>query len=156
MDIISLSDLYQKILVAIDGSKASSDAAEHGINLAQRYKASLIILHVLHLNTLRQISSSFITAPTFGLEEAQELKATAKKWTENINKKAKTKGLVSKTKIIEEATSIVGSIVEFAEEEGVDLIVVGIRGKTGVSRLLLGSVAQGVLAYAHCPVLAVR
>jgi len=156
MDIISLSDLYQKILVAIDGSKASSDAAEHGINLAQRYKASLIILHVLHLNTLRQISSSFITAPTFGLEEAQELKATAKKWTENINKKAKTKGLVSKTKIIEEATSIVGSIVEFAEEEGVDLIVGGIRGKTGFSRLLLGSVAQGVLAYAHCPVLAVR
>ena len=156
MDIISLSISYQKILVAIDGSKASSDAAEHGINLAQRYKASLIILHVLHLNTLRQISSSFITAPTFGLEEAQELKATAKKWTENINKKAKTKGLVSKTKIIEEAASIVGSIVEFAEEEGVDLIVVGIRGKTGFSRLLLGSVAQGVLAYAHCPVLAVR
>jgi nucleotide-binding universal stress UspA family protein len=156
MDIISLSNLYQKILVAIDGSKASSNAAEHGINLAQRYKASLIILHVLHLNTLRQISSSFITAPTFGLEEAQELKATAKKWTENINKKAKTKGLVSKTKIIEEAASIVGSIVEFAEEEGVDLIVVGIRGKTGFSRLLLGSVAQGVLAYAHCPVLAVR
>ena len=156
MIVMSLSDLYQKILVAIDGSKASSDAAEHGINLAQRYKASLIILHVLHLNTLRQISSSFITAPTFGLEEAQELKATAKKWTENINKKAKTKGLVSKIKIIEEATSIVGSIVEFAEKEGVDLIVVGIRGKTGFSRLLLGSVAQGVLAYAHCPVLAVR
>ena len=156
MDIISLSDLYQKILVAIDGSKASSNAAEHGINLAQRYKASLIILHFLHLNTLRQISSSFITAPTFGLEEAQELKATAKKWTENINKKAKAKGLVSKTKIIEEAASIVGSIVEFAEEEGVDLIVVGTTGKTGFRRLLIGSVAQGVLTYAHCPVLAVR
>ena len=153
---MSLSGSYRKILVAIDGSKASSHAAEHAINLSQRYKASLIILHVLHLNTLRQISSSFITAPTFGLEEAQELIATAKKWTENINKKAKTKGLVSKTKIIKEATSIVGSIVEFAEDEGVDLIVVGTRGKTGFSRLLLGSVAQGVLAYAHCPVLAVR
>jgi nucleotide-binding universal stress UspA family protein len=156
MNIMSLSVSYRKILVAIDGSKASSHAAEHAINLAQRYKASLIILHVLHLNTLRQISSSFVTAPTFGLEEAQELKATAKKWTENINKKAKTKGLVSKTKIIEEATSIVGSIVEFAEDEEIDLIVVGTRGKTGFSKLLLGSVAQGVLAYAHCPVLAVK
>ena len=52
-----------------------------------------------------------------------------KKWTENINKKAKTKGLVSKTKIIEEGTSIVGSIVEFAEEEGVDSIVVGTEAK---------------------------
>lgn len=49
-----------------------------------------------------------------------------------------------------------GSIVESAEEEGGDLIVVGTRGKTGFRRLLLGSVAQGVLAYAHCPVLAVR
>jgi nucleotide-binding universal stress UspA family protein len=156
MNIMSLSDSYRKILVAIDGSKASSHAAQHAINLAQRYKASLIILHVLHLKTLRQISSSFITAPTFGLEEAKELKARAKKWTENINKNAKTNGLVSKTKIIEEATSIVGSIVEFAEDEGVDLIVVGTRGKTGFSRLLLGSVAQGVLAYAHCPVLAVK
>jgi nucleotide-binding universal stress UspA family protein len=156
MNIMSLSVSYRKILVAIDGSKASSHAAEHAINLAQRYKASLIILHVLHLNTLRQISSSFVTAPTFGLEEAQELKATAKKWTENINKKAKTKGLVSKTKIIEETTSIVGSIVEFAEDEEIDLIVVGTRGKTGFSKLLLGSVAQGVLAYAHCPVLAVK
>ena len=87
MNIMSLSDSYRKILVAIDGSKASSYAAEHAINLAQRYKASLIILHVLHLKTLRQISSSFITAPTFGLEEAKELKARAKKWTENINKK---------------------------------------------------------------------
>lgn len=156
MNIMSLSVSYRKILVAIDGSKASSHAAEHAINLAQRYKASLIILHVLHLKTLRQISSSFITAPTFGLEEAKELKARAKKWTENINKNAMTNGLVSKTKIIEEATSIVGSIVESAEEEGVDLIVVGTTGKTGFRRLLLGSVAQGVLAYAHCPVLAVR
>lgn len=70
MNKVSLSDSYRKILVAIDGSKASSHAAEHGINLAQRYKASLIILHVLHLNTLRQLSSSFITAPTFTLDPA--------------------------------------------------------------------------------------
>jgi nucleotide-binding universal stress UspA family protein len=153
---MSLSVSYRKIMVAIDGSKASSNAAEHAVYLAQRYKASLIILHVLHLKTLRQISSSFITAPTSGLEEAKELKARAKKWTEDINKKAKTKGLVSKTKIIEEATSVVGSIVESAEEEMVDLIVVGTTGKTGFRRLLLGSVAQGVLTYAHCPVLAVR
>lgn len=153
---MSVSGSYRRILVAIDGSKASSYAAEHAINLAQRYKASLIILHVLHLKTLRQISSSFITAPTFGLEEARELKARAKKWTENINKKAIIKGLVSKTKVIEEATSIVGSIVESAKEEGADLIVLGTTGKTGFRRLLLGSVAQGVLTYAHCPVLAVR
>lgn len=64
--------------------------------------------------------------------------------------------MVSKTKIVEEATSIVGTIVEFAENEMVDLIVVGTRGSTGFRRMLLGSVAQGVVVYSHCPVLVVR
>lgn len=145
-----------KILVAVDGSETSINAANYAISLAEKYKAQLIIMNVLHLRTLRQMSSSFITAPTFGLEEGKKLKEDAKKWLEDIRKKAEQKGLVSKTKIIEEATSIVGTIVEFAENEMVDLIVVGTRGITGFRRMLLGSVAQGVLVYSHCPVLVVR
>ncbi|TLX67703.1 MAG: universal stress protein [Thaumarchaeota archaeon] len=153
---MSLSDSYRTILVAIDGSKTSFFAADYAIDLAQKYKAQLIILHVLYLRTLKQISSSFITAPTFGLEETQKLKARARKWMEKIEKKAKTRGLVSRTEIIEQTTSIVGAIIEFAEGKNVDLIVVGTRGKTGFSRFLLGSVAQGVVVYAHCPVLVVK
>lgn len=145
-----------KILVAVDGSETSIIAANHAISLAEKYEAQLIIMNVLHLRTLRQISSSFITAPTFGLEEGKKLKEDAKKWLEDIRKKAEKKGLVSKTKIIEEATSIVGTIVELAENEMVDLIVVGTRGSTGFRRMLLGSVAQGVVIYSHCPVLVVR
>lgn len=105
---------------------------------------------------MRQISSSIFTAPTFGLEEAKELKARAKKWIEQIDKKARTMGVISKTEIIEETTSIVAGIVEFAEREGANLIVMGTRGKTGFSRLQLGSVAKGVVLYAHCPVPVVR
>ena len=153
---MGLSVSYRKILVAIDGSKTSFFAANYAIDLAQKYKAQLIILHVLHLRTLKQISSSFITAPTFVLEETQKLKTRAKKWTDKIEKKAKKRRLVSKKEIIEKATSIVGAIIEFAEGKSVDLILVGTRGKTGFSRLLLGSVAQGVVVYAHCPVLVVK
>jgi nucleotide-binding universal stress UspA family protein len=145
-----------KILAAIDGSETSVVAANYAISLAEKYKAQLIILNVLHLHTLRQMSSSFITAPTFGLEEGKKLKEEAKKWLEEIRKEAEQKGLVSKTKIVEEAASIVGTIVEFAENEMVDLIVVGTRGSTGFRRMLLGSVAQGVVVYSHCPVLVVR
>lgn len=105
---------------------------------------------------MRQISSSIFTAPTFGLEEPKELKARAKKWIEQIDKKARTMGVISKTEIIEETTSIVAGIVEFAEREGANLIVMGTRGKTGFSRLQLGSVAKGVVLYAHCPVPVVR
>jgi len=145
-----------KILAAIDGSETSVVAANYAISLAEKYKAQLIILNVLHLHTLRQMSSSFITAPTFGLEEAKKLKEEAKKWLEEIRKEAEQKGLVSKTKMVDEATSIVGTIVELAENEMVDLIVVGTRGSTGFRRMLLGSVAQGVVVYSHCPVLVVR
>lgn len=145
-----------KILAAMDGSENSVLAVNYAMSLAEKYKAELIILNVLHLRTLKQISSSFITAPTFGLEEAKKLKEETNKWIGEIKKKAEQKGLVSRTKIIEENTSIVGSIVEFAENDMVDLIIVGTRGSTGFKRMLMGSVAKGVVAYAHCPVLVVR
>jgi nucleotide-binding universal stress UspA family protein len=145
-----------KILVAMDGSETSVLAANYAMSLAEKYKAELIILNVLHLRTLIQMSSSFITAPTLELEEAKKLKEETKKWIGEIRKKAEQKGLVSKTKIIEENTSIVGTIVEFAESEKIDLVVVGTRGSTGFRKMLLGSVAKDVVAYAHCPVLVVR
>jgi nucleotide-binding universal stress UspA family protein len=145
-----------KVLTAVDGSETSIVAANYAISLAEKYRAQLIILNVLHLRTLRQISSSFITAPTFGLDEAKKLKKEANKWLEEIIKNAEKKGLITKTEIIEELTSIVGTIIEFAENEMVDLIVVGTRGRTGFKRMLLGSVAKGVVVYAHCPVLVVK
>ena len=52
--------------------------------------------------------------------------------------------------------SIVGGVVDFAEKEKVDLIVVGTKGRSGLKRLLLGSVAAGIINYAHCPVMIVK
>lgn len=52
--------------------------------------------------------------------------------------------------------SAVGGIVSFAEIDNVDLIIIGTRGKTGFTKLLLGSVALGVVTYAHCPVMVVK
>jgi nucleotide-binding universal stress UspA family protein len=46
--------------------------------------------------------------------------------------------------------------VDYAEKEHIDLIVIGTRGRTGITRMLLGSVASGVVTYAHCPVLVVK
>jgi nucleotide-binding universal stress UspA family protein len=52
--------------------------------------------------------------------------------------------------------SIVSEIIEFAELRSIDLIIMGTRGRTGFKKLLLGSVASGVVTYAHCPVLVIR
>jgi nucleotide-binding universal stress UspA family protein len=52
--------------------------------------------------------------------------------------------------------SVTGTIVDYAKNNNVDLIVVGTRGQSGFKQLLVGSVANGVSQHAHCPVLVVR
>lgn len=54
------------------------------------------------------------------------------------------------------STSIVSSILYYAEKENVDLIVVGTRGHSGIKKLLLGSIALGLVTYASCPVTVVK
>jgi nucleotide-binding universal stress UspA family protein len=58
--------------------------------------------------------------------------------------------------IIVNSRSLVGAIVDYAEHKGIDLIVIGSRGLSGFKKLLLGSVASGIVTYAHCPVLVVK
>lgn len=52
--------------------------------------------------------------------------------------------------------SVEGAILNYAESENLDLIVIGTRGRSGITRMLLGSVASEVVTYATCPVMAVK
>jgi nucleotide-binding universal stress UspA family protein len=61
-----------------------------------------------------------------------------------------------KTEVLIKYTSVVKEIVEYAESNKIDLIVLGSRGMTGFKKLLLGSVANGVVTYSRCPVLVVK
>ena len=56
-----------------------------------------------------------------------------------------------KTDVITTPLSVVSAILEYADKRNADLIIVGTRGITGFKRMLLGSVASGVVTYAHCP-----
>ena len=70
---------------------------------------------------------------------------------------AKTEGISKlKTEKFTDVKSIIGSIIDYANSRDVDLIVIGTRGRTGLKRLLMGSVANGVIQHAHCSVLLVR
>jgi nucleotide-binding universal stress UspA family protein len=133
-------------------------AAVYAMDIVKKNKSQLIALTVLDISTPRRISSSFITAPTYGLKELEEKRKEAQQWLDKFEKlAAKENNVKLKSEIIEDPISRVGSaIVDYAERENVDLIVIGSRGRTGFKKMLLGSVASDVVTYAHCPVMVVK
>jgi nucleotide-binding universal stress UspA family protein len=60
------------------------------------------------------------------------------------------------TKVILTGIAVYGEIIQYADQENIDLIVIGTRGRSGVKKLLLGSTASGVVTYADCPVLVTK
>jgi nucleotide-binding universal stress UspA family protein len=78
-------------------------------------------------------------------------------WFDSVRNMAKDEGIFDiKTEIFFDAKSIIESIIEYATQKNIDLIVIGTRGRTGLKRFIMGSVANGVVQHAHCAVLLVR
>ena len=91
------------------------------------------------------------------IEDALETqKKDVQKWFDEIRSKLKNTNISVTDKIIISVSSIVGEIIEFADKEKVNLIILGTRGRTGFKKLLLGSVAEGVVTHSSCPVMVGR
>ncbi|MGC2597331.1 MAG: universal stress protein [Nitrososphaeraceae archaeon] len=148
-----------KILVAIDGSEQSMKAADYAISLAGKYNSRLIALHIIDLSQPKLVgdASVLITGVIYPLAELEAARKESLDWLSNVSERAQRQHIQFKSKIIEDVVSrIGGAIVNYAEKEKVDLIVIGTRGRSGFKKLLIGSVAADVLHYAHCPVMIVK
>ena len=151
------SDGSHKILVAVDGSESSLRAADYAIKLAAKEdNARVVLLNILGISTAKQVASSIILAPTFGLKEYERYKREAKKLLDKISKRFEEKGIQTIVEIVGGPLPAASSIVNYAENQNVDLIVVGTRGKSGIKKLLLGSVASSVVTHAGSNVLVVK
>lgn len=137
-----------KILVAIDGSDESMDAADQAISISKEYNAELYALHVIRADV-----------DLFGPHETSEfmtnMRNEGEKYLNKVQLKANEKNIQIKTEIVS-SMNISGGILDYAEENNFDLIVIGTKGRSGFKRLLLGSVASHVITYTHCPVLVVK
>ena len=147
------------IMVAIDGSETSMRAAEYAVAMTKNIKnkqTQLIGITVLDLGRLSY--SFFVAAPSYGSKELEEKRQEAKMWLNRVDQLSKENSVPQfKSEIIEDVVSrIGGTIVKYAENEKVDLIVVGTRGRSSLKRMLIGSVASDILHYAHCPVMIVK
>jgi nucleotide-binding universal stress UspA family protein len=138
---------FSKVLVVVDGSEYSMNAAEYAISITKEYGAQLIALHVI-TSDVSTITSTF--SP-----QMEEIKKNAQEFFDKIRHKGGNWEIPLRTELIA-SSSVVGGIIDFAENENIELIVVGTRGRSGLKRLLLGSVASGIVNYAHCPVMIVK
>lgn len=148
-----------KIMVAIDGSETSMRAAEYAIAMTKNANNKDVLLIGITIIDLGRLNYSFfVTAPSYGSKELEEKRQEAKKWLNQLDELSKENNVPQfKSEIIEDVVSrIGGAIVNYAEKEKVDLIVVGTRGRSGLKRMFIGSVASDILHYAQCPVMIVK
>lgn len=148
---------FAKILVPVDGSDMSMRAADVALGVAKKYGAQVTVLYVVNIDQyLQSIGVYRLSYPDSIQKRVDEAKEEAARWFQEIQKKAEQGGVQVKLEVIDTALSVVGAIVNFAEREKADLVVIGTRGRSGFAKLLLGSVASGVVTYAPCDVLVAK
>lgn len=151
--------MFSKILVGIDGSEHSRNAVNYALDLAIKNDSELFLLAILPSKVHHGDSSGVfgMVSPSY----FDEYKKEAERWfQEIINHISKETTIDTNTRVKSEVIttpfSTPASILNYAEERDVDLIVIGTRGKSGLKKMLLGSVASDVVTYSYCPVLVVK
>lgn len=152
--------MYSQILVPLDGSENSERALPHAQELARASGATLHLIQVVsraeELDMARGGGYGFLAAE-YSQDLAQEyITAQLNRAGEYLKAAAvrlETGGVKAETAVKEGAAA--ENIVQYAQENGIDLIIMGTRGQGGIQRFLLGSTTDRVLRTGHLPVLVV-
>lgn len=148
----------RRILVAVDGSKPSIDASIQAIDVAKKLGAELVALYVVSPDTRYHYLEDTLTPklPSAFKEVLMMAMQRGEMHVNNVRQMAKQKNIKIKTDVVIGISSVVKEIVEYAHKNKIDMIVIGSRGLSGFKKMLLGSVASGVVTYAECPVLVAK
>lgn len=133
---------WRNILLATDGSKYSAFATEKAIDFAKSYGGTLTAVSVVDVP-----DELFAEAPSL----VDDLVNKAKGYVDTVRRKAEEMGVPTQT-LVKEGESF-RSVIKLAAEGNIDMIVMGSHGRTGLKRLLMGSVTEKVIGHAPCPVL---
>lgn len=145
---------YQKIVVPLDGSGWGQRAVTHAVDIARSNDSEIILLHVFK-PPAREFTPELALAHQD--EQIQELREQMKQYLIGIRAELRNEGVRVRTQYIEaEGADVAHLICDFVNEEGVDLIVMSTHGRTGLGRLLFGSVARDVMECVSVPVLLIK
>jgi nucleotide-binding universal stress UspA family protein len=145
--------MYNRILVAVDGSNPSNVALKEAIKLAKGKRAILRLVHVV------DISSVYLSGgmPSFIGDYEKTMSEAGRKELGKWAARAKAAGVKSDTKLVVALTQSIGDVInKEAKRWSANLIVIGTHGRRGFNHLLLGSVAERVIRLAKKPVLVVH
>jgi len=140
-----------KILMPTDFSEHSKVAVPWAVDMAKKYNAELHIIHVFDEAALDAYFFNYSTTPG---EYFEKIRNGFNGEVDAYFKGAET-GDIMIVPVLANGNPFV-EIVKYAKENGVDIIVMGTHGKTGMAHMLLGSITEKVIHKAHCPVLTVR
>jgi len=155
--------MIKSILVPIDGSEHSRKALQFAADVAERFNASIVLVHVVSAAALLpapapqvgvSVTPEGVPPPIFSTKLAEDMAKLGSELLARETRELEKRGLTAK-KILERGDPV-EKILQTAKNERCDLIVIGARGLGKVRALLLGSVSDGVVHKAPCPVLVVK
>jgi nucleotide-binding universal stress UspA family protein len=140
-----------KVLIPTDFSETGRLAIEHGAFMAKLFKADLYLLHVLEVNEY----TYDIPEPILRLTNLEAVQGIAmRKLAEIAEGIRKDHGLIAKT--MSSTGKIASEVVSYADENKIDIIVMGTHGASGFEEYFMGSNAHKIVTRAHCPVITIQ
>lgn len=144
--------MYKKILVPLDGSSHAEKILPHALEMARRYQAQLLLVQVIDAEIANLTAFDYL--PEVKVGELHQQVIDARAYLQSQQLLLQKQGITSEIYI--KPGGVIKGILEVASDEAVDLIAMSTHGRTGLTQLLYGSVAAGVLQGSNCPLLLVR
>lgn len=146
--------MYRKILVPVDGSRTSARGLDEAIKLAKGQKATLVLLHAVDEAV---VTYGTDIVPIYIDEMLASMREGGRKILAAAAARVRSRGVKVKSVLVEKFVGPVAEIiVSQTKKQRADLIVIGTHGRRGVTRLVMGSDAEGVVRRSPVPVLLVR
>ena len=140
----------KNILVPSDFSECSGQAMRYGLELARKFDATLHLVHVVQDPATQPWATEGFAMPLLEVTE-EWLKEAETRLTASVPEADRSRVRVSSL-----LGAVYPEVLRYAQDEEIDLIVMGTHGRGGVSHLLLGSIAEKMVRRSPCPVLTVR
>jgi nucleotide-binding universal stress UspA family protein len=154
----SIRSRISKILVPLDDSESATNAADYALLISRGLNAEVVAIHVVRTEDALIATNSLIEdlgTITTGDSILQKVKEDAQKWFNEIKQKSNANGIRLRTGLVISSIEIEDAIVNYAERENVDLVVIG-GGKYGLKERLLGSTTSRVATQIKRPILIVK